>query len=107
MSIVESVETAWQVNVVSESIMCSCDVRSASVRKAGDVADVVGIDGRRERERVVSNGSPDKVPLFEKILAGGGLVGFVAAGVSDTALTVSVLSVIVMALIVLFQDPLS
>lgn len=87
--------------------MCSCDARSASVRKAGDVADVVGIDFHGERERLVSNRSPDKVPLFEKILAGGCLVGFVAAGVSETALTVSVLSVIVMALIALFQDPLS
>jgi len=56
---------------------------------------------------VVSNRSPDKVPLFEKILAGGCLVGFAAAGVSETALTVSVLSVIVMALVALFQDPLS
>jgi hypothetical protein len=58
-------------------------------------------------EGVVSNRSPDKVPLFEKILAGGCLVGFAAAGVSETALTVSVLSVIVMALVALFQDPLS
>ena len=55
----------------------------------------------------MSNRSPDKVPLFEKILAGGCLVGFVGAGVSETALPVSVLSVIVMALVALFQDPLS
>lgn len=58
-------------------------------------------------EGVVSNRSPDKVPLFEKALVGGYLVGFAASAVSETTFTISVLSVVLMAIVVLFQESLS
>lgn len=56
---------------------------------------------------MVSNRNPDKVPLFEKVLAGGCLVGLAAAGASEMAFTISILSVVLMAIVVLFQEPLS
>lgn len=58
-------------------------------------------------EGVVSNRNPDKVPLFEKVLVGGYLVGFAASAVSETAFTISVLSVVLMAIVMLFQESLS
>lgn len=55
----------------------------------------------------MSNRNPDKVPLFEKVLVGGYLVGFAASAVSETAFTISVLSVVLMAIVMLFQESLS
>lgn len=48
--------------------------------------------------------NPEPLPLFEKVLAGGCVAAFGAYIVSESAFTMTILSVIVLAIVALFQE---
>jgi hypothetical protein len=54
-----------------------------------------------------SNRNAEKPPLVEKVLAGGCFVIFGAYALSESAVTLTILSVILQALVVLFKETLS